>query len=119
MMLLPKKIGPFTLMRRLGSDGVTESYVAILDDPAGKQVVARRVEPWLRDDPAHRNELKARVHDLLAVRHAALISTLDYLVIDDEHYIISDWVDGISLRQIITWAKSSRQPLPPNLPSPE
>ncbi len=115
MTMLPKKVGPFTLMRRLGADGATVSYTAILDEPAGKQVVARQIEPWLRDDPQIRSELEARVNDLKSVRHPSLIDTLDYVVVDGEHYIISDWVDGVSLRQLLFWCVSHRQTLPHNI----
>ena len=35
-MLLPKKVGSFTLMRRLDGGRSSEAYVAILEEPAGK-----------------------------------------------------------------------------------
>ena len=33
MMLLPKKIGPFTLVRKFGTGGVSETYAGVLDGP--------------------------------------------------------------------------------------
>jgi serine/threonine protein kinase len=114
MMLLPKKVGPFTLMRRLGGGGAIESYVAILDEPAGKQVVARRVEHWLRDDARRRSELEGRVSDLAGVSHPSLITTLQYAAVGEEHFILSDWVDGVPLRAVLNWCRERKTSLPHN-----
>jgi eukaryotic-like serine/threonine-protein kinase len=115
MMLLPKKAGPFTLMRRLGTDGVTESYVAILDEPAGKQVAARRVLEYVLGDPQRRTSLEARVRDLEALRHAALVPVLDYLSVGEERYIVDEWVDAIDLHLAIQWCRDQKRPPPHNV----
>ncbi|NCG21733.1 MAG: protein kinase, partial [Rhodobacterales bacterium] len=105
----------FTLMRRLGSDGATESYVAILDEPAGKQVVARHVESWLCNDPRLVAELESRARDLQAVRHSALIPSLEYQVVDGEHFVIDDWIEAVSLGQLLDHCRATRQPMPHNI----
>ncbi len=50
MMLLPKKIGPFTLVRKLGTGGVSETYAGVLDDAERKKVAVRRVLPYILQD---------------------------------------------------------------------
>ncbi len=115
MMLLPKKAGPFTLMRRLGTDGVTEGYVAILDEPAGKQVAARRVLPYILEDGRRSAELEARVNDLQSVKHPVLVPILDYVAVGDDRYIIDEWVDAIELDRVINWCRENRESLPHNV----
>ena len=101
MMLLPKKVGSFTLMRKLGVDAMTERYVAILDEPAGKQIVARRVHPAVHADPSLANRLRSRVADLQAVRHPTIVPVLDLVEVDGELYVLEDWVDAVDLGTII------------------
>lgn len=120
MMLLPKKVGPFTLMRKLGTDGVTESYVGILDEPAGKQVVVRKLLPWVLKDPPRLAEVEARIQDLQAVRHPVLVPVLEYVTVDDEaegpgRYIVEEWVEAVDLEQVVTWCRDTDQALPANV----
>lgn len=115
MMLLPHKVGPLTLMRHLGGDGATASAVAILDDPAGKQVVARRVLPWMRKTTEQRAALTSRVRDIMAIQHPSLVPILDYIEVDGESYILADWVGGASLRTVLQWSRKKQVRIPPNI----
>ncbi len=112
MMLLPKKIGAYTLTRRLGSDGVVEAFVAILDEPAGKQVVVKRLLPWVTRDSARVLATEARIGDLTGNRHPLLASVLDYVKIDGEHLIIEDWHEGVTLDAVIQWCRIQKKPVP-------
>ncbi|MFT7520300.1 MAG: serine/threonine protein kinase [Kiritimatiellia bacterium] len=114
-MLLPKKVGPITLMRRLGMDAVSESYAAILDEPAGKQVVARRLLPWVVRDAARLANVESRVQDLTAVRHPILIPTLEVRAVGDERFVLEEWVDVVDLDEVIAWCRQSGNRIPHNV----
>src|SRR5688500_18009891 len=114
-MLLPKKVGSFTLMRKLDTDGLAESFVAILDDPAGKQVVARRILPAIARDPGRVAQLKARVGDLRVVRHTTLVTVLDLVEADGDLYVLEDWSEGVELRAVIDAAVAQRTTVPHNV----
>ena len=114
-MLLPNKVGPLTLMRRLGGDAVTESFVGILDDPAGKQVVVRKVADHIQKDPAALAAFEARVRDLMAVRHPSLASLLDYVVDDDSRYVVEEWVDAIDLEAVLGYCRDHDVSIPHNV----
>ena len=45
MLLLPKTVGPFTLLRKLGTGGTSESYQGSLATEGGRKVVVRRILP--------------------------------------------------------------------------
>lgn len=114
MMLLPKKVGSFTLMRRLGSDVVTERYVAILDEPAGKQIVARHVHPAYASDPALRKALETRVADLVGVNHPTLVPVLGMREVDGALYVLEEWVDAVDVATIMAHGRD-HAPLPHNV----
>lgn len=122
-MMLPRKIGPFTLMRRLGSDGATESFVAILDEPAGKQVVVRRLLPWLVRDPSRLAASEARVQDLTGIRHPALVSVTDYVATPaldggteaEERFVVEEYVDAVDLDQVMAWCRQNGRTIPHNI----
>ncbi len=115
MVLLPRKVGPLTLMRKLGTDGVTESFAAILDEPAGKQVIARLVLPWITKDPTRGPGIESRLRDLAAIRHPVLVPVLDQLNINDERYLISDGVDAIDLQALLDHCRRTETQIPRNV----
>jgi len=115
MLRLPKKIGPFTLMRKLGSDGITEAYAGILDEPAGKQVVVRKIAPFLLLDPSSRAAIEARVHDLKAIRHPTLIPILDLVSDGDDRYIVEEWADAVDLRTVLDHCTEAHDEIPHNV----
>ncbi len=100
-MMLPKKVGSFTLMRKLDADGITESFVAILDDPPGKQVVARRIVPSLAADPDRMAQIAHRVEELESVSNPCLAAVLGLVHAEGEPYVFEEWTDGMSLRGLI------------------
>src|SRR6185503_10144 len=102
-------------MRKLDADGMTESYVGILDQPAGQQVVARRVLPALARDPARLAQLRARIGDLRAARHASLVPVLDLVDADGDLYILEEWTDGTELRAVIDHCAATRTAIPHNV----
>jgi serine/threonine protein kinase len=111
MLLLPKKVGPFTLMRKLSTDGVTETYVGILEKPAGKQVIVRRLLPHLTRSKDVLGPIEDRIADLRSVSHPALLPILDYVSQDDDRWLVEDWAEAVTFRQIIDW-QASRDKLP-------
>jgi len=115
MALLPRKVGSVTLMRALGNDGATETFIGILDQPAGKQVIVRKVLPVIARDEARYTSLRSRVADLMPIRHAGLLSVLDAFEEDGALYIVQEWVDAVTLADVITWCEENGEPLPHNI----
>ncbi len=114
-MLLPQKLGSVTLMRKLGSDGVAESFVGILDEPAGQQVVVRRLQKHILDDPSRLSTVEARLEDLTAVRHPSLLSVLRHEALGPERLVFEEHLDAVSLAEVIAWCKREGRTLPPNV----
>lgn len=114
-MLLPKKVGSFTLMRRLDGGQNNEAYVAILDEPAGKQVLARRVAPGIAKDPTLRSVIEARVRDLMMVRHPTLVPVLDAIATDHDLWVLEEWTESVDLRAVVARAARENLTMPHNV----
>ena len=55
----PRKIGPFSLVGRIGSGGMGVVYLA--KDVSGRQVALKLIRPELADDPTFRSRFRREV----------------------------------------------------------
>ncbi len=115
MILLPHSFGGYTLQRKLGTGGVAESYVGTHDSGGGRRVVVRRILPFVLRDPARLGSIEARVRDLLGVRHPFLVQVVDHLIEGDEHYIVEEYVPGVTLEAVLIWCRQSGHHIPHNV----
>jgi hypothetical protein len=102
-------------MRKLDADGISESFVAILDDPPGKQVVARRILPVVTRDAARIAQLRARVGDLRAAQHPTLVPLFDLVEADGDLYVLEEWSEGVDLGAIIAHCLAQGTTVPHNV----
>lgn len=113
MMLLPKKIGPLTLQRKLGAGGVSETYLGVTEDD--RRVAVRRILPFVRQDGRRLAQVEARVRDLLGIKHPFLVQALDWVEADNERFVVEQWVEGIDLERVIAWCRQHDQTVPHNV----
>lgn len=115
MFLLPHSVSGYTLQRKLGTGGVAESYLGTHDAAGGRQVVVRRVLPFVLRDAARLASIEARIRDLLGVRHPFLVHVVDHVVEADEHFVVEEYVNGVTLEQVLNWCRQSGHVVPPNV----
>jgi serine/threonine protein kinase len=117
MFLLPKSFGPITLQRKLGTSGVAESYVGEIEDPdkGKRQVVVRRILPYILKDRARLPSVEARVRDLLGVRHPYLVQVLGWEAVGEERFIVEQRIDGVDLERVVHWCRQNKRSLPHNI----
>ena len=101
MLFQPKSVGPLTIQRKVGSDGVADTYDGVLRVDADRRVVIRRLREWLTTDATLLSSVEARSSDLLVLRHPRLVRILDVVASDDEHYIVEEHVRGIHLAALV------------------
>lgn len=114
MLLLPKKVGAFTLTRKLGTGGVAESYVGV-NEQSGRAVVVRRILPFILRDPSRLAAIEARVVDLIGVRHPFLVQVLEHVKEGDEHFIVEEHIDGVNLEKVLNWCRQGGRSFPHNV----
>ncbi|MFM2246799.1 MAG: hypothetical protein RL071_2873, partial [Pseudomonadota bacterium] len=115
MLLLPRTVGPFTLLRRLGASGVAESYLGRLDQRGEEQVVVRRVLPVVLREAGRLEATEARVRDLCGVRHPFLAQVHEWVSDGAERFIVESYVEGVDLERVLRWSQGSGRGLPPNV----
>jgi eukaryotic-like serine/threonine-protein kinase len=89
------RVAQYRLLSGLGSGGAANVYLA--EDTRLRRKVALKI---LRGDEPHRLDHEARV--VSAVSHPNIVMLLDYGTHDDLQYIVTEYVDGQSLRQRLT-----------------
>ena len=107
-------IGRWEIIKRLGSGGMADVYLARARGEAGfaKQVAVKVMHPHLA-----RNE-RAVEHFLDEARLAAQISHPNVVQIQDlgkignDYVIVMDYVDGIDLERLLAAARAAQRPVP-------
>ena len=112
MFLLPHSVGGYTLHRKLGTGGVAESYLGTHDDGGGKQLLIRRILPFVLRDAARLAAIEARIRDLIGVRNPFLVHVMDHIVAGDEHFVVEEFVHGTNLEQVLNWCRQTGHTIP-------
>lgn len=94
------RIGRYELIRLLGRGGMGEVYLAW--DPELERKVAIKVLPFTfssNDELIGRLRKEARAAS--ALNHPNILTIHEFGVDDDIHYIVSEFIEGVSLRSLI------------------
>lgn len=104
-------LGEYELVRLLATGGMAEVYEARRPGPRGfaKRVAVKRILPQLAmDDRLVRMFCaEARVH--AALTHPNLVSVLDFGEAHGELYLVMEYVDGVSLADVMRAAVARKQ----------
>jgi serine/threonine-protein kinase len=105
------RLGEYELVRRIATGGMAEVYEARRPGPRGfaKRVALKRILPQLAmDDRLVRMFCaEARVHAALA--HPNLVSVLDFGEAQGELYLVLEYVDGVSLSDVLNAVTARRR----------
>lgn len=91
-------IGPYEIIRRLGSGGMGDIYLAE-DTRLGRKVALKALPAHFTKDAerVHRFQLEAKAAS--ALNHPNIITTYEIGQLDELHYIVFEFVDGQTLRR--------------------
>ncbi|HYQ14640.1 MAG TPA: serine/threonine-protein kinase, partial [Polyangiaceae bacterium] len=105
------RLGDYEVVRRIATGGMAEIYEARRPGPRGfaKRVALKRILPELAmDDRLVRMFCaEARVH--AALTHPNLVSVLDFGEADGELYLVMEYVDGVSLSEVLKALAARKQ----------
>jgi len=93
------KLGPYRLLERLGEGGMGVVYLAT--DPDHRKVAVKALRPALAADPNARRRLAREVETMRRVRSPFVAEVLDADVTCDPPYIVTRYVSGRTLEEVI------------------
>lgn len=100
---LPDRIGPFTILHRLGAGGMAETFAAVRRGPEGfeQRVCVKRVLPGYTTDPEFLRLFMREARLAAALSHRNVTHVLDFGEDRGAHYLALELVDGMDLRSLL------------------
>ena len=95
----PQTIGPYRLIRRIGSGGMGVVYLA--HDASGTEVALKLVRPELADDPTFRPRFRREVQAGQRVSGVCTAKYLDADLESDRPYLVTEYVAGGNLADYV------------------
>jgi eukaryotic-like serine/threonine-protein kinase len=98
-----KFIGPYEIIRRLGSGGMGDIYLAE-DTRLGRKVALKALPAHFTKDAERVRRFQLEAKAASALNHPNIITIYEIGQLDQLHYIVFEFVDGQTLRQRMTTA---------------
>ena len=96
----PDRLGPYHLLERLGEGGMGVVYLAA--DPQQRRVAVKALRPAIAADPNARRRLAREVETMQRVRSPFVAEVLDADVTSDPPYIVTRYVSGRTLEDVVS-----------------
>jgi hypothetical protein len=96
---MPEQLGPYRLLEKIGEGGM--GVVHLARDPAGKQVAVKVLRPGVAGDPDARRRLSRECEMMRRVRSPFVAAVIDADVTGPQPYVVTRYVAGPSLDQMI------------------
>ena len=95
----PDRLGPYRLLERLGEGGMGVVYLAA--DQQQRRVAVKALRPAIAADPNARRRLAREVETMRRVRSPFVAEVLDADVTSDPPYIVTRYVSGQTLEDVV------------------
>jgi serine/threonine protein kinase len=101
--LIGQDIGPYHLVRRLGTGGMAEAFEAIRQGPSGftQHVCLKLVLPFFQDDENFIRLFEREAKLAARLRHRNIVGVIDFGEADSRLYMALELVDGTDLRFLL------------------
>lgn len=109
--------GSYALVRRLGRGGMAETFVATRMGPLGfaQEVCVKRILPALEEDPSFVAQFQDEARVSASLRHANVVSVLDFGVVEGLPFLALELVDGMDLYSLLEWQRANGERMTPGL----
>jgi serine/threonine protein kinase len=98
--------GTYTIVKELGRGGMGRVYLAS-DERLGRHVAIKVLAPHLTRDSMQRERLRREARAAAALSHPGICAVYALEEVDDELFIVTEFIDGATLREEIA---SGRRP---------
>ncbi len=102
------RLGRYVVVRRVGSGGMAELYLARLDGPEGfvKPVALKLMHPHLSDDAHFAQMFLKEARIAATLEHPAIVQVLDVGEFGGEYFMALEFVHGKDLRRLLADLKA-------------
>ncbi|MEM9459559.1 MAG: protein kinase [Myxococcota bacterium] len=102
------RLGRYRVVRRVGSGGMAELYLARLDGPSGfvKPVALKLMHPHLSDDDHFAQMFLKEARIAATLEHSAIVQVLDVGEFGGEYFMALEFVHGRDLRRVLADLKA-------------
>lgn len=100
---MPKQFGRYQVITGLGKGGMARVYLAVQRGPFGatKLVVIKQLRPDVADDELLVSQFADEARIALRLSHPNVVHTYDVVVEPEEHYLAMEFLEGLSLSEIL------------------
>ena len=95
---IPESIGKYKIMGLVAKGGMGAVYKAV--HPSLKRLVILK-KLTIRNNPTVRERFKREAQILLDMQSPYIVHLFDYFIEGQSHYIVEEFVDGMSLAQVL------------------
>ncbi len=96
---LPRKIGPYRLIDKIGEGGMGVVYLGM--DPDRRRVAVKVLGPAVASDPNARQRLAREVETMRRVRNRHVAEVIDANLTGDSPYVVTRYVPGRTLDETV------------------
>ncbi len=109
-----RRLGKYTLLRRIGRGGMAEVYLARAHGvgDTDRLVAVKLVSSHMADDAAFVAMLQQEARIATSLDHPNIAAVLDFGWSDGEPYLVTEYVHGWSLQEVLRAAANAGSPLP-------
>ena len=109
-----QRVGSYEMLVELASGGTATVGIAIYRGAAGfeRLVVIKRVHRHLTKDREFSAMLLDEARLASSIRHPNVVPVIDVVRAEEEVVLVMDYVESVSLAQLVSAAERAGQPLP-------
>jgi predicted Ser/Thr protein kinase len=102
------RLGRYEIIREIGRGGMGVVYLA--QDNLGRHVAIKALPPQASADPVNRERLKREATAAANIKHPGVATVFTFEEIDGQLFIVSEYVDGRTLRKAIAGTPMPQEP---------
>lgn len=109
--LTGRDLGKYELRERIGRGGMAEVYKAY-HQPLDRFVALKVMHSFLGDDPEFKDRFEREARNVAKLRHQNIVQVYDFDSQRDLYYMVMEYIDGPTLRNLILDLESRGERLP-------